>query len=74
MTPKEEARQIYAEIDKIEFTEKLEFETGFGDVEIDLPDWVIKKVAILMIDRMTHVEGSITQRYWEEVKKEISLL
>jgi hypothetical protein len=56
MTPKDEARQIYAEIDKIEFTERLEFETGFGDVEIDLPDWVIKKVATLMIDRMTHVK------------------
>lgn len=74
MTPKDEARQIYDEIDQIEFCQKEEFETGHRDLSIDLPDWVIKKVATLMIDRMTHVKGSITVDYWNEVKKEISLL
>lgn len=74
MTPKDEAREIFNEINKIEFTESISFETGTSDVGIDLPDWVIKKVASLMIDRIPHVEGSITVDYWNEVKKELSLL
>ena len=74
MTPKDEARQIYAEINKIDFQEPIQFETGWVDIDIDLPNWLIKKVATLMIDRMTHVKDSITVDYWNEVKKEISLL
>jgi len=74
MTPKEEARQIYNELSEIEFTQTIEFETGFSDLEFDLPDWVIKKVACTMIDKIPHVKGSITIDYWNEVKHELSLL
>ena len=74
MTPKDEAKAIYDEMSEIQFTESIQFETGFSDVGLDLPDWVIKKVASLMIDRIPHVEGSITISYWDEVKKELSLL
>lgn len=68
MTPEQEARQIYDELSKIEWTEPIEFETGFSDLEFDLPDWVIKKVACTMIDKIPHTKGSITIDYWNEVK------
>ena len=72
MDAKTEARQIFDEIAKIEFTDSIEFETGYGDVDIDLPDWVIKKVATIVIDRMTHVKNSITEQYWKDVKDAIN--
>jgi hypothetical protein len=68
MDAKTEARQIFNEIGKIEFTDNIEFETGYSDVDVDLPDWVIKKAAIIVIDRMTHVKNSITEQYWKDVK------
>jgi len=74
MFPKEEAQEIFNEINKISFVESIQFETGFSDVEIDLPDWVIKKVACIMIDKIPHTKGSITIDYWEEVKTEINKL
>jgi hypothetical protein len=33
-----------------------------------MPDWVIKKVACIMIDKIPHTKGSITIDYWNEVK------
>jgi uncharacterized protein YabN with tetrapyrrole methylase and pyrophosphatase domain len=74
MTAKEEAKEIYNELSQIEFTQLIEFETGFSDINIDLPDWIIKKIAIIMINRMPHVENSITIDYYEQVKQEIEKL
>jgi hypothetical protein len=74
MTAKEEAKEIYNELSQIEFTQSIEFETGFSDINIDLPDWIIKKIAIIMINRMPHVENSITIDYYEQVKQEIEKL
>jgi|688.fasta_scaffold1645806_2 hypothetical protein len=74
MTAKEEAKEIYNELSQIEFTQSIEFETGFSDINIDLPDWIIKKIAIIMINRMPHVENSITIDYYEQVKQEITKL
>ena len=65
---------MYTENNKLDFKEPIQFETGWEDIDIDLPNWLIKKVATLMIDRMTHVKDSITESYWDEVKKELSLL
>jgi hypothetical protein len=74
MTAKEEAKEIYNELSQIEFTQSIEFETGFSDINIDLPDWIIKKIAIIMINRMPHVKNSITIDYYEQVKQEIKQL
>jgi len=68
MTPKEEAKQIYDELSEIIWIEPIEFETGFSELEFWLPDWVIKKVACTMIDKIPHTKGSITIDYWNEVK------
>lgn len=68
MTPQEEAKQIYDELSKIEWNESIQFETGFSYLEFCLPDWVIKKVVCIMIDKIPHTKGSITIDYWNEVK------
>lgn len=72
MDAKTEARQIYDEIDNIHFTNSIQFETGHSDVDIDLPDWVIKKIGTQLIDRMTHKKGTITEQYWKDVKTELN--
>jgi hypothetical protein len=72
MTAKEEAKEIYNELSNIEFTQSIEFETGCSDISVDLPDWVIKKIAIIMINRIPHVKNSITIDFFEQVKQEIT--
>ena len=74
MKAKDEAIAIYNEIASIEFTNSIEFETGWSDVDVDIPDLAIKEIACGLIDRMGHIANSITEEYWKEVKKEINNL
>ena len=74
MTPKQEAEEIYKEIADIQFTNSIEFDTGWSDIEIEIPEFAIKKIAFTLIDRMTHKENSITQEYWRRVRKHLNAI
>ena len=74
MDAKTEAKEIYDEIDNIHFTTRVKLENESGETDIDIPDWVIKKIGTQLIDRMTHIKGSITEQYWRDVREALNAL
>lgn len=84
MTPKEKAQKIFDLYDDISWTEKV---TGCGDVELFLPDEIVKKFGLIaineVIEQWDYVDTYLADlggelnpnlRYWYEVKKEFKKL